>query len=319
MSRNGMAAAALGGAIGAGFYLIALTHSPQPLASLILLLMAQLSLFTPGLWLGAGATGVAALVATALLFGAAGTASAVFFAAVMAAPAVVLVRQALLRRQRGDGTVEWYPPGLLAAWLTGLALLGTGLGVVLAGGPHGIERVVREALDPVFLRLQETTGTVLTDRATLIRILALILPGMSAMVWMMIVVTNGILAQGVLVRFGANRRPSPDIAALALPVWMPILFAAGAATAPLGGSARLFGITVMILLAVPFCLAGLAVFHTAARRLKRPLPVFIVFYGLAALFGWPLLLAALLGLVDTTLGLRRRLRGGKSCGGQIDG
>ncbi|MGH7054079.1 MAG: DUF2232 domain-containing protein [Stellaceae bacterium] len=319
MSRNGMAAAALCGAIGAGFYLIALTRAPEPLASLILILMAQLSLFTPGLWLGAGAAGLAALVATVILLAAAGATSAVFFAAVMAVPAVVLVRQALLRRRRGDGAVEWYPPGLLAAWLTGLALVGTGLGVVLAGGPHGLETLVRGVLDPVFARLQETTGTVVADRAAIIRILALILPGMSAMVWMMIVVTNGILAQGVLARFGANQRPSPDIAALGLPLWMPVLFAAGAAAAPLGGNARLFGVTVMILLAVPFCLAGLAVFHAAARRLKRPLPVFIVFYVLAALFGWPLLLAALLGLFDTTLGLRRRLWGGKSCGGQIDG
>jgi hypothetical protein len=207
----------------------------------------------------------------------------------------------------------------LTAWLTVFALVGTVLGVVLAGGPHGIETLVRQALDPVFARLRETTGTAVPGRAAIIRALALILPGMSAMLWMMMVVTNGLLAQGVLAYFGANRRPSPDIAALGLPLWMPLLFAAGAAAAPLGGTARIFGVNVMlILLTVPFCLAGLAVFHTAARRLSHPLPAFIVFYVLAALFGWPLLLAAVLGLFDTTLGLRRRL-GGKSFGGRIDG
>lgn len=312
MNRTGIAAAALCGALGAGFYLTVLTGSP---GSLILVSMAQLPLFAAGLWLGAGAAALAALAATAILFAATGTLSAAVFAAVMAGPVVGLMRQALLSRRRDDGTLEWYPPGLLMAWLTAFALIGTVLGVVLAGGPHGVETLVRQALDPVFARLRETTGTAVSDRAAIIRVLALILPGMFAASWMMMVVTNGILAQGILAYFGINRRPSPDIAALGLPIWMPLLFAAGAAAASLGGRARVFGVTVMILLAVPFCLAGLAVFHAAARRLKRPLPAFIVFYVLAALFGWPLLLAAVLGLFDSTLGLRRRLAGGKSFGG----
>jgi hypothetical protein len=312
MSRTGIAAAALCGAVGAGFYLTVLTGSP---GSLILISMAQLPLFAAGLWLGAGAAALAALAATAILFAASGAVSAGFFAAVMAAPVVVLVRQALLARTRGDGALEWYPPGLLMAWLTVFALVGTVLGMVLAGGPHGIVTLVRQALDPVFARLG---GTTLPDREAIIRALALILPGMFAASWMAMVATNGILAQGILARFGVDRRPSPDIAAFGLPIWMPLLFAAGAAAAPLGGTAQVFGVTVMILLTVPFCLAGLAVFHMAARRLSHPLPAFIVFYVLAALFGWPLLLAAVLGLFDTTLGLRRHL-GGKSFGGRIDG
>lgn len=313
MSRFGTAAAAaLCGAVGAGFYLTVLTGSP---GSLILISMAQLPLFAAGLWLGAEAAALAALAATAILFAAAGAVSAALFAAVMAAPVVVLVRQALLTRARHDGTLEWYPPGLLTAWMTGLALLGAVLGVVLAGGPHGVETIVRHTLDPAFARLRETTGTAVPDREAFIRFLALILPGAFAASWTMMVATNGILAQGILARFGVNRRPSPDIAALGLPIWMPLLFAAGAAAASLGGTAQAFGVNVMILLAVPFCLSGLAVLHTAARRLKRPLPAFVVFYVLAALFGWPLLLAAVLGLCDTAFGLRRRLAGGKSFGG----
>lgn len=312
MSRFGTAAAAaLCGAVGAGFYLTVLTGSP---GALILVSLTQLPLFAVGLWLGAEAAALAALAATAILFAASDAPGALFFAAIMAGPVVVLVRQALLARRREDGEVEWYPPGLLTAWMTGLALVGTALGVALAGGPPGIEAIVRQELAPVFAfaRLQ---GTPVPDREAVIRLFALVLPGMFAASWMMMAVTNGILAQGVLARFGLNRRPSPDIAALGLPIWMPLLFAAGAAAATLGGNARAFGINVMILLAVPFCLAGLAVFHAAARRLSRPLPAFIVFYVLAALFGWPLLLAAVLGLCDTTLGLRRRLASGKSFGG----
>jgi hypothetical protein len=62
----------------------------------------------------------------------------------------------------------------------------------------------------------------------------------------------------------------------------------------------------MIVLAVPFCLAGLAVLHTLARRFSRPAIPLVTFYVLAGVFGWPLLVVALLGLLDSSLGLRRR-------------
>ncbi len=314
MSRRGMAlSAALCGMVAAGFYLTVLTGSP---GSLILIWMAPWPLFVAGLWLGAGAAGQAALAATVILLAVTDAASAAFFAAVMAGPVVVLVRQALLARRRSDGAIEWYPPGPLTVWLTGLAAMEAVLGLLLVGGPHGIEATVRESLGPVLDRLMIEPASA---REEIIRSFALILPGIAAASWMMMVASNGILAQGVLSRFGVNRRPSPDIAALGLPIWMPILFVAGAAAAPFAGTAHLFGVNVMILLVVPFCLAGLAVLHTATRRLSRPLPALVVFYVLAALFGWPLLLAAVLGLFDATLGLRRYLAGGKFFGGRTDG
>jgi hypothetical protein len=85
---------------------------------------------------------------------------------------------------------------------------------------------------------------------------------------------------------------------------MLLAFAIGATA--LGGTARFLGINVMIVLAVPFCLAGLAVLHTLARRFSRPAIPLVTFYVLAGVFGWPLLVVALLGLLDSSLGLRRR-------------
>jgi hypothetical protein len=123
---------------------------------------------------------------------------------------------------------------------------------------------------------------------------------------MVMTATNGSLAQGLLSRFGASWRPSPDLAALGLPLWIPILLAFATGATALGGTARFLGINVMIVLAVPFCLAGLAVLHTLARRFSRPAIPLVTFYVLAGVFGWPLLVVALLGLLDSSLGLRRR-------------
>jgi hypothetical protein len=110
----------------------------------------------------------------------------------------------------------------------------------------------------------------------------------------------------LLARFGANWRPSPDLAALGLPIWIPVLLAGASGATLLGGTARFIGVNVLIVLAVPFCLAGLAVLHTVARRFPRPAVTLTVFYLLAGFLGWPLLLIALLGLLDSPLGLRRR-------------
>ncbi len=117
MGRPGIAGiGALLGALGAGLYLTVLTGSP---GAMILVYLAQLPLFAAGLWLGIGAAAMAALTASAVLLAAGGVIAAALFAGLYAAPVVLLVRQALLARNGPEGALEWYPPGLLTAWLTG--------------------------------------------------------------------------------------------------------------------------------------------------------------------------------------------------------
>jgi Predicted membrane protein (DUF2232) len=136
---------------------------------------------------------------------------------------------------------------------------------------------------------------------------------------MMLVITNGILAQGAVARFGANWRPAPRIVNLRLPLWIMALLGAAAFAALFGGPARFLAGNVMIMLGIPFCLAGLAVVHAVASRLARPAIPLFAFYTLSGLFGWPLLLVAILGLVDMPLDFRRRLAGSRSFGGKFDG
>jgi len=311
MARIGNAAAAvLCGALGVCPYLVALNGSH---GSLILVYLTQLPLFLAGLWLGVGAAALAGLTALLILLATGGVIAAAFFAALNAVPVVVLVRQALLARNYGEGQIEWYPPGLLTAWLTGLGLAAIAAALFLLGGPDGIQSALREVLAPALDRLFLAGSP---EREDLAGLLALVMPGVVAASWVVMAATNATLAQGLLARFGAAWRPSPDLAALTLPIWIPVLLAVAAAAAMFGGGARFVGINVMILLAVPFCLAGLAVLHTIARRLARPAVPLVTLYVLTAVFGWPLLLIALLGLLDSSLALRRRLAGPQSFGGK---
>lgn len=307
----GAGSGALLGGLGAALYLAMLTGSP---GAAILAFLTPLPLFAAGLWLGAGVAAIAGLTGSAILLATGDLLAAALFAGLYAAPVVLLVRQALLARRGPSGALQWYPPGLLTGWLAGLGLAGLALALLCFGGPGGIETSLRHALAPVIDRFVDDGGAA----RELTAFLALVIPGAVVGSWMMMTVSNAILAQGVLARFGLAWRPSPDLAALILPNWVALLLAAAAGASVFGGSARFVGVNVMIVLALPICLEGLAVLHALARRLARPQIPLAIFYVLAGLLGWPLLVVAVLGLLDAPLGLRRRFGLSRSLGGKVD-
>jgi hypothetical protein len=314
VGRFGVAgAAALCGAFAAGPYLAAATGSPN---SLILVYLSQLPLFVGGLWLGVAAAVLAGLTASLMLLAAGAVMAALMFAALNVVPVILLVRQALLARTGPAGAIEWYPAGRLVVWLTGLGLAAIAIALLVLGGPDGMQTAVRETLAPALDRLFQKN---VPGRDELGDLLAMIMPGLVAVSWMAMTLINGTLAQGLLARFGASWRPSPALGALSLPMWFPLLPVFAAAAVMLGGTMRFLGINVMIVLTIPFCLVGLAVVHAIAYRFSRPAVLLVVFYVLAGLFGWPLLLATLLGLIDTSLRLRRRFHLSRSLGGTNDG
>jgi len=302
MSRLATAAIAIAcGASGACFYLAVMFGTP---GALILVYLTQLPLFVAGLWLGPGAAVLAGMAGSLVLLAASDLLGAALFVAMNAVPVVILVRQALLARRRSDATIAWYPPGLLTGWLTALALVGMAVALVLFGGPQALHVALRAVVSHLLDRV--VVGP-LPDREAVVATLALVIPGVVAASWMMMAVANAALAQGVLARFGANWRPSPDLAGLGLPRWVPAALGLAAAATVFGGAARFVGINVMIALSVPLCLAGLAVLHAAVRRLPNPALALVGFYTMAGLFGWPFLALAILGLLESWLGLRHRL------------
>ena len=293
-------AAACGGA-SACLYLALLLGSP---GAMILVYLTQLPLFLAGLWFGAGAAAIAGVSAAVVLLGASDVLAAAIFAALNAVPVVLLVRQALLARRNADGTLSWYPPGRLTVWLTALGILGIAAALLLLGGPDGLQATLR---DIIARALDHLTERSLPDRDRVAATLASVIPGIAAASWMVMAVINGALAQGVLARFGVAWRPSPDLANLGLPRWMTMALGGAAVVTLLGEPWRFLGINLVIALSVPFCLGGLAVLHAAVRRLPHPGIALVAFYTLAGMFGWPLLVAAILGLFEAWLGLRRRL------------
>ena len=294
--------AVLAGLISSALFLALSTGLP---GMVLLAYFVQLPLLLAGLSMGLAASVVAAAAAILVCGLIAGVVAAGMFALVQAIPAAMVVRQALLARQDAGG-LEWYPPGLVLAQLTALAVLGiTAAFVVLLGYPGGLEGVLADFLSSALAGLGASDVAV-SAGPDLDRWMFLF-PGLMAASWLVMVAVNAVLAQLLAVRLGVNRRPSPKLSELELPggVWPAIGVAALLALLGAGGLGFL-GRSLLIVLAVPYVFLGLAVVHAFARRVTHRRLALTLFYGAIMLLGWPIVMVLLLGLVEDWAHVRQR-------------
>lgn len=303
MSRD-MLAAIGGGALSGLLYVGALG------GILGLALVVELPLFLVGLALGTRGMLAAGLAGAVPVLVAGGAEGLMNYALTTAAPAAVLARQALLRRRAEEaegpeGEVEWYPPGLLITWLAGLALLLLATAMLFfAGSECGLAGAVGEPTLRVLTQVYPKADP--GQIQAVAGMIAPMMPGIALSGWMVLTAANAIGAQALLARFGRALRPSPRMESLALPGWLPLAFAAGAALMLLGGPAGFFGGNAVFILAVPFFFAGLGVVHAVVRKSGARTGALIVFYALMVTFGWPVALIAALGLIDQWVDFRAR-------------
>lgn len=300
-------AAAGAGVASALFYATLLTGS---FSAFFLAYLAQLPLFLIGLWMGFGGAAVAGATGFVALAAAGGLAFALLYGIANAAPAVAMSYLAQLNRPTPDGGTEWLSPGLMVGWLVGAAMAAfLVLVLVFIGQPGGAEGAIRSFVEATLQQLApggldaESLGATAT-------MVARFFPGVVADSWMVMVIANAILAQGLLVRFGRNRRPSPSMADIELPGWLIGITAIAAVGSFLPGVAGFVGGNAILMAVLAYALAGLAVVHAYAARSPNRSLVLIATYAFLFIFGWPAVLIALLGAAEPWLNLRRRVRGG---------
>jgi hypothetical protein len=306
MHREATLAIAFGAASG----LLFLSLMSGSLAAMLLVNFTQLPLFLAGLMLGPKAAAIAGATGALGALGASTFEGAVLFVVGYAAPTVLLSWQALRWRTDEAGTIWWYPPGYLIAWLVALALAAIAAGAVLTlGQPGGFEGAVRSLLAQ---QLNLLAGGESAHGAQMAVAMATLFPGVGAATWMVFTGANGALAHRLLVWWRKNRRPTPDMVEIGLPGWVAIALAASLAAALLApGTFGYIGQNALPVLGLAFFMAGLAVVHAAARRLGAPAPLLGAVYALA-LFVSPVTIAiAALGLIEQWAGLRRRLTAGQ--------
>ncbi len=279
------------------------------LGGVILANLTMLPLFAAGLALSLSGTIVATGVglAATLLF--IGFARAAFYAAAFVLPVVLLVRQALLSRQDATGTV-WYPPGLLLCWLSGLGAAMALYWMVLLSFDDTAQ-VLRQQLMVMLQGAQDPSGQPVPSDENATRIatgLIGYLPGLVAASWMLTIVVNGALAQGLVRRIGRNRRPSPATAEIELPWPLALIFVAMVLASMLPDSIGYVGRTFAMVLGVPLFLQGLGVIHAFVGQIAWSGFILALFYLSLLIFGLAVIpLVVLLGLIEQWAHLRRRM------------
>ena len=320
MSRGPLIALG-GGLLGALLFLSVRTGTP---VAAVLMFLSPAPLFAVGLSQGFAAVLIASATALAAVAVAAWGSAVFIYLLCIVLPVLIVVRQGLLSRPGPQaGTQQWYPPGLLLGWLAGYGLVVlVGAIIWYIGVDGGLEGTIRANLAAAFKQMSDRQ--VEPHLGALLDMVARYLAGAVISTWLLAACVSATLAQFVLARAGRARRPTPRFSALGLPRWMSLAFGAGILLALFPGPAGTFGRNAVIVLSIPFLLAGLAVIHAlSAYAMRRPAnsaagtapaPQFVlarsVFLGLVYVmlirFAWPALFIVILGIVDQWLLLRRR-------------
>jgi hypothetical protein len=280
--------------------------------SLALGLFLPLPLFMAGLSLGVPGAAIAGLMGALVAAPMVGVLGAGVFLAAFCVPVTVLCRQALLSREVASaaGTmVEWYPPGALVTWATGLcAALATAVFLYHAGEEGGLRgALARQADRMVDLIVQQRSALMAGQDEGKLRALARIAadlqPTLRSMMWMVVMLMNFSLAQWGVTRMGRNLRPAPALADVRLPPALAAALALALALAFLSDTLGYYAASLSAILSIPYVLAGLAVMHVLTRGRPTRVPVLVLTYLCLFIFTFPLVL---LGLADQAFDLRGR-------------
>ncbi len=305
----------IGIAAGAATALLALAGVTGPSVAVILFVFAGLPILIASIGWSHWAGMIAVVAATLGLAAIIGWNIALPFAATIGLPAWWLGYLTLLARPSPPNQeLEWYPVGGLVVWAALLA----GAVVVFAIPFYGwdqesLHAALRGGMERT---IRARTGTPadsplvlpgVSDPQRMIDLLATLAPFISAAFGTVINLINLWLAAAI-VRISARlRRPWPDLPAMRFHpyafVFAAATFAGAFAPGIFGTIAGTFATTMIIACAV----LGLAVVHTTSRGITGRGIILGAIYAALLVFGWTILLAAIIGLADGIFDLRGRV------------
>jgi hypothetical protein len=284
-------------------------------ARFLLFFITPLPIALAGLGWGWRTATVAGLGGTLLVAIGAGATVALVFALSQVAPMVALTHLALLNRTgpAGGETIEWYPAGRLVIWGAAMAGLLALASLLLIGGDLEVLRkelgeFIQKTLESSLPQLPNATPLSETEIKSLADVALWLLPAASAISWMASLMFNLWLAGRVTLASGQLARPWPDLAAIDYPPGTALAFGASLlALLTLDGYARLAASGFAGAFFLAFMLLGLAIVHYTTRGATwRPFALWALYAALLFLNMWIGVLAAILGLSESIVGLRQR-------------
>ena len=244
-----------------------------------------------------------------------------FFAFLASAglPAWWLGYLAMLARPAGAGgnggapALEWYPPGRLVMWASLIAVLV----VVVAIANFGLDAAsFRSGLQHALAQLlQAESGSPgeplklpgISNPQKLIDFLVAAIPPAAAVFATLTNIVNLWLAGRIVMFSGRLARPWPQIPAMTLPRPLAGAFGVAVALSLFGGMIGIIAGVASAGLAIAFSVLGFAVLHAITQGMNARALLLGGVYAAVLVFGWPVLVLCLLGLVETVVGVRTRV------------
>jgi hypothetical protein len=284
--------------------------------ALVLANLAQLPIMIAAIGWTHHAAIVAVLLASAGLAVVFGATVALTFLVVIGLPAWWIGYLALLGRPvpGADPTsIEWYPVGRIVVWtaiiaaavaLVSMLRHGFDIAAVQAGQRGELERALRFLAGlPADTPLQSPG---IRDLDRLLDVLVLIAPPMKAIGLTLTSLLNLWLAALIAHISGRLKRPWPAIARMTFPPFAPTVLAIAVAGTFLPDLIGLASSVLTASLLLAYALLGFAVMHAITTGIGGRRFMLTGLYLTVVLFGWPIVLMALVGLIETILGLRAR-------------
>lgn len=281
----------------AGFLTAGITLLPlHPSFSWLILFsfIETLPLFLIGLGMGLRPLYGASAIAALLIFLGTGPVLAGHFLLLSLPGPIFLINRALLHRTRATGEITWYPASallkdfILVIGLVMLIAFGVYLSTTQGEDPHFYAHKLREIFDP--------QGQIQEAESFFSKILPII-PGLFALSWGMTIFSNGIIAQGILVRLKKNLRPTPSLKTLHLSQIFSIAFVLFLFLSFVGvGYIEVLGGNAVCVLALPLFLTGFSLVHHWIHKTSHTTIALTLFY-LLLIFVWPTLIVVALGIL----------------------
>ena len=147
------------------------------------------------------------------------------------------------------------------------------------------------------------------DSSKLVNFLVAVIPLAGAVLATITSILNLWLAARIVRVSGLLKRPWPSLPDMQFPPFAPALLAVAIAGTFLTGILGTVASILAASLLMAYGILGFAVLHSITRAARvRPL-LLGTSYAAVLVFGWPVLLVAMLGLADTVFGFRVRVSG----------
>ena len=233
------------------------------------------------------------------------------FALSLGLPAWWLSRMAVMCRPASEGSTDlvWYPVERLLGWVVTLSAATTlmliGMAIIRIGSYDEFVSLLTQRLSPALEAMFSNFPGYTSDEVA--RLVIASMPPVMAGWGVVTLALNLWLAGRIVLISQLLTRPWESLPEnLRLPAIARPVLAGALAACLIEGPVRLIGMTVAASIMVAYAFQGLAATHSITRGSAARLPILMgVYFSILVLLPWPLIIAAIAGLIDTVWPLRQ--------------